>query len=88
MCFHDSIIFAFRFPHFTFVYFQVVIAQAPSVEGSLLAVSDNMFVHNNSKHGRRAKRIDPTEGVIFLQGNRRYDFGDGIVPKKVLSRTH
>ena len=33
-----------------------------SVEGPLLAVSDNMFVHNNSKHGRRARRLDPTEG--------------------------
>lgn len=32
------------------------------VDGPLLAVSDNMFVHNNSKHGRRAKRLDPTEG--------------------------
>ena len=30
-----------------------------SVEGPLLAISDNMFVHNNSKHGRRAKRLDP-----------------------------
>ena len=27
-----------------------------------MAASDNMFVHNNSKHGRRAKRLDPTEG--------------------------
>ena len=35
----------------------------PSVEGNLLAVSDNMFVHNNSKHGRRAKRLDPTDGT-------------------------
>lgn len=31
------------------------------VEGPLLAVSDNMFVHNNSKHGRRAKRLDPSD---------------------------
>ena len=37
----------------------------PSVEGQLLAVSDNMFVHNNSKHGRRAKRLDPTEGKYY-----------------------
>jgi early B-cell factor len=29
------------------------------VDGPLLAISDNMFVHNNSKHGRRAKRLDP-----------------------------
>lgn len=45
--------------------FQVVISQNPSVEGSLLAISDNMFVHNNSKHGRRAKRLDPTEGKYY-----------------------
>ena len=32
------------------------------MDGPLLAVSDNMFVHNNSKHGRRARRLDPTEG--------------------------
>ncbi|XP_064466094.1 transcription factor collier-like isoform X3 [Ornithodoros turicata] len=41
--------------------FQVVISNQVNVEGPLLAVSDNMFVHNNSKHGRRAKRLDPTE---------------------------
>ncbi|KAJ3665322.1 hypothetical protein Zmor_000822 [Zophobas morio] len=40
----------------------VVIATQVSVDGPLLAISDNMFVHNNSKHGRRAKRLDPTEG--------------------------
>ena len=49
--------------------FQVVISLNASVEGNLMAVSDNMFVHNNSKHGRRAKRLDPTEGecVRILQ---------------------
>jgi early B-cell factor len=41
--------------------FQVVISSQVIVEGPLLSVSDNMFVHNNSKHGRRAKRLDPTE---------------------------
>ncbi|XP_045124063.1 transcription factor collier-like isoform X2 [Portunus trituberculatus] len=44
--------------------FQVVISQQVDVAGPLLAVSDNMFVHNNSKHGRRAKRLDPTEGMF------------------------
>jgi early B-cell factor len=44
--------------------FQVVISSQVSVDGTLLAVSDNMFVHNNSKHGRRAKRLDPAEGNI------------------------
>ncbi|XP_014241327.1 transcription factor collier isoform X2 [Cimex lectularius] len=43
--------------------FQVVISTLVNVEGPLLAVSDNMFVHNNSKHGRRAKRIDPSDGL-------------------------
>ena len=28
---------------------------------SPLVVSENMFVHNNSKHGRRTRRIDPCE---------------------------
>ncbi|KAL5289457.1 EBF2 family protein [Megaselia abdita] len=43
--------------------FQIVIATQVSVEGPLLSISDNMFVHNNSKHGRRAKRLDATEGT-------------------------
>lgn len=34
----------------------------------MLAVSDNMFVHNNSKHGRRARRLDPSEGRAVLSG--------------------
>ncbi|XP_077861834.1 early B-cell factor 3-like isoform X1 [Saccoglossus kowalevskii] len=42
--------------------FQVVISTTPNVDGHVLAVSDNMFVHNNSKHGRRARRLDPSEG--------------------------
>ncbi|XP_069357926.1 transcription factor collier isoform X1 [Maniola hyperantus] len=43
--------------------FQVVISTQVMVDGPLLAISDNMFVHNNSKHGRRAKRLDPSEGT-------------------------
>uniref|UniRef100_A0A8B9JIM4 IPT/TIG domain-containing protein n=1 Tax=Astyanax mexicanus TaxID=7994 RepID=A0A8B9JIM4_ASTMX len=42
--------------------FQVVISTTVNVDGHVLAVSDNMFVHNNSKHGRRARRLDPSEG--------------------------
>ncbi|XP_047739097.1 transcription factor collier [Hyalella azteca] len=44
--------------------FQVVISTQVDVSGPLLAVSDNMFVHNNSKHGRRAKRIDATDTMF------------------------
>uniref|UniRef100_UPI00358E354E transcription factor COE3-like isoform X2 n=1 Tax=Myxine glutinosa TaxID=7769 RepID=UPI00358E354E len=43
--------------------FQVVICTTVNVDGHVLAVSDNMFVHNNSKHGRRARRIDPSEAA-------------------------
>eukprot|EP00063_Salmo_salar_P084796 XP_014059631.1 PREDICTED: transcription factor COE3-like isoform X3 [Salmo salar] len=42
---------------------QVVVSTTVNVDGHVLAVSDNMFVHNNSKHGRRARRLDPSEGT-------------------------
>ncbi|XP_055920298.1 transcription factor collier isoform X5 [Eupeodes corollae] len=45
--------------------FQVVISTQVTVDGPLLAISDNMFVHNNSKHGRRAKRMDATEVGLY-----------------------
>lgn len=43
-----------------------------NVDGHVLAVSDNMFVHNNSKHGRRARRLDPSEGTApsYLENGR------------------
>ncbi|XP_071267749.1 transcription factor COE1-A-like isoform X2 [Salvelinus alpinus] len=48
--------------------FQVVVSTTVSVDGHVLSVSDNMFVHNNSKHGRRARRQDPSEGTpSFLE---------------------
>ncbi|XP_056291539.1 transcription factor COE3 isoform X2 [Pseudoliparis swirei] len=43
--------------------FQVVVSTTCNVDGHVLAVSDNMFVHNNSKHGRRARRLDPSEAA-------------------------
>ncbi|CAB1319836.1 unnamed protein product [Coregonus sp. 'balchen'] len=42
---------------------EVVLSSTVSVDGHVLAVSDNMFVHNNSKHGRRARRLEPGESV-------------------------
>ncbi|GAA6069589.1 transcription factor COE2 isoform X1, partial [Tachysurus ichikawai] len=42
---------------------QVVLSSTISVDGHVLAVSDNMFVHNNSKHGRRARRLEPGESL-------------------------
>ncbi|KAM7537437.1 hypothetical protein Aperf_G00000065373 [Anoplocephala perfoliata] len=44
--------------------FQVAIASTPSLDGSLLAFSDNIFVHNNSKHGRRVRRMEPPEEIV------------------------
>lgn len=40
---------------------KVAISSTPNVDGPLLACSDNMFVHNNSKHGRRARRLDVSD---------------------------
>lgn len=54
---------------------QVVLSSTVSVDGHVLAVSDNMFVHNNSKHGRRARRLEPGESVenSMEYGRRRRD---------------
>lgn len=39
----------------------MVLSTTVSVDGPVLAISDNMFVHNNSKHGRRSRRTDSHE---------------------------
>nr|XP_055028441.1 transcription factor COE3 [Misgurnus anguillicaudatus] len=44
--------------------FQVMVSTTASVKGHVLAISDNMFVHNNSKHGRIEKRLDLAEDEI------------------------
>ena len=41
--------------------FQVAIGTTPNIETNLLAYSENMFVHNNSKHGRRTRRPDTSQ---------------------------
>ena len=46
--------------------FQVAIGTTPNIETNLLAYSENMFVHNNSKHGRRTRR--PEAGVDTENG--------------------
>ncbi|KAG9346096.1 hypothetical protein JZ751_007914 [Albula glossodonta] len=47
--------------------FSVVVSTTVNVDGHVLAVSDNMFVHNNSKHGRRARRLDPSEATPCIK---------------------
>ncbi|MBN3290619.1 COE3 factor, partial [Polypterus senegalus] len=46
---------------------KVVVSTTVNVDGHVLAVSDNMFVHNNSKHGRRARRLDPSEATPCIK---------------------
>ncbi|PAV88500.1 hypothetical protein WR25_07891 isoform A [Diploscapter pachys] len=41
--------------------FQVVLSTTARLDGPLLGVSENIFVHNNSKHGRRTKRSDASD---------------------------
>lgn len=41
-----------------------MISMTPRVDVDILAVSQNMFVHNNSKHGRRIKRGGSESGTV------------------------
>lgn len=69
-------------PHGSFPLFQVVLCSTVSVDGHVLAVSDNMFVHNNSKHGRRARRLEPGESV-----ENTMEYGKTITPSRHTSFT-
>lgn len=61
------------FPSIAVFCSQVVVSTTVNVDGHVLAVSDNMFVHNNSKHGRRARRLDPSEGTpSYLEHGRHF----------------
>lgn len=64
-----------RFSSILLLCLQVVVSTTVNVDGHVLAVSDNMFVHNNSKHGRRARRLDPSEGTpSYLEHGRQIIF--------------
>ncbi|GMT05859.1 hypothetical protein PENTCL1PPCAC_28033, partial [Pristionchus entomophagus] len=52
--------------------FQVVLGTSARVDERLLAISDNMFVHNNSKHGRRAKRVHASDGENDVDASDDY----------------
>lgn len=38
--------------------FQVNVSSSPDPVAGMLACSDNMFVHNNSKHGRKSRKVE------------------------------
>jgi len=40
--------------------FQVHVSSSPDPVAGMLACSDNMFVHNNSKHGRKSRKVEST----------------------------
>uniref|UniRef100_A0AC35U6U4 Transcription factor collier n=1 Tax=Rhabditophanes sp. KR3021 TaxID=114890 RepID=A0AC35U6U4_9BILA len=42
--------------------FKVTIGTTPRVDQHVLGMSEDMFVHNNSKHGRRTKRSESNDG--------------------------
>ena len=46
--------------------FQVSVSTGLMVDASsLLCLSENMFVHNNSKHGRKIRRLDGPDGSLY-----------------------
>uniref|UniRef100_A0A2K5QLM7 IPT/TIG domain-containing protein n=1 Tax=Cebus imitator TaxID=2715852 RepID=A0A2K5QLM7_CEBIM len=47
--------------------FQVVVSTTVNVDGHVLVMSDNMFVHNDSKHGRQARRLDSSEATPCIK---------------------
>lgn len=55
--------------------FQVAISTTPDMK-NILAASENMFVHNNSKHGRRSsRRLEPLDSMFtFLTSHRPTDY--------------
>uniref|UniRef100_A0A673ACS2 IPT/TIG domain-containing protein n=1 Tax=Sphaeramia orbicularis TaxID=375764 RepID=A0A673ACS2_9TELE len=65
--------------------FQVVVSTTVNVDGHVLAVSDNMFVHNNSKHGRRARRLDPSEATPCIKAISPIVFGTMLVWSELIT---
>jgi len=46
--------------------FQVHVSSSPDPVAGMLACSDNMFVHNNSKHGRKSRKVESAYGESLL----------------------
>lgn len=38
------------------------VSSSPDPVAGMLACSDNMFVHNNSKHGRKSRKVESAGG--------------------------
>lgn len=52
--------------------FQVSVSTSvfPADGGAPNVVSENMFVHNNSKHGRKIRRNE--NGLVITEGNKSF----------------
>ena len=42
------------------------VSSSPDPVAGMLACSDNMFVHNNSKHGRKSRKVESAYGECLL----------------------
>ena len=42
------------------------VSSSPDPVAGMLACSDNMFVHNNSKHGRKSRKVESAYGEFLL----------------------
>ena len=42
------------------------VSSSPDPVAGMLACSDNMFVHNNSKHGRKSRKVESAYGELFF----------------------
>ncbi|CAK5091594.1 unnamed protein product [Meloidogyne enterolobii] len=58
----------------------VMLSMTPRVDTDVLAVSDNMFVHNNSKHGRRVKRGGSESGTVEVPSSSSINSTNNVVP--------
>lgn len=48
-------------------FLQVHVSSSPDPVAGMLACSDNMFVHNNSKHGRKSRKVESAYGRFLIK---------------------
>lgn len=48
-------------------FLQVHVSSSPDPVAGMLACSDNMFVHNNSKHGRKSRKVESAYGRFLFK---------------------
>ena len=66
--------------------FQVSVSTSvfPADGGAPNVVSENMFVHNNSKHGRKIRRNE--NGLVITEGNKSFWFKKTLQSRIIIIR--